>query len=259
MQRRSFLQSSLVAAACTASVNPLPAADPGPQELYELRTYLLKNAKQPILDDYISQAFIPALKRFGIGPVGVFTEDSGADTQRMFVLIVHPTVESVRTLNDRLAGDAEHQKAGEAFLAAKASDPAYQRIESFLMVPFAGMPKLVSPDLAKPRIFQLRTYESHNERAGKKKIEMFNKGEIAIFKRVGLTPVFFGETILGPAMPNLTYMLVFPDDPALKAAWQQFRGDAEWNKLKSIPEYADKEIVSRITNRTLMPAPYSQI
>ena len=30
-------------------------------------------------------------------------------------------------------------------------------------------------------------------------------------------------------------------------------------KLKAIPEYADKEIVSRITNKILTPTPYSEI
>jgi hypothetical protein len=37
------------------------------------------------------------------------------------------------------------------------------------------------------------------------------------------------------------------------------REDQEWLKLKAIPEYADKEIVSRITNIILTPAPYSEI
>jgi hypothetical protein len=106
---------------------------------------------------------------------------------------------------------------------------------------------------------QLRIYESHSEMAGAKKVEMFNRGEIGIFKRVGLTPVFFGETILGQRRPNLTYLLVFDDKAALDKAWNAFRGDPEWAKLKAIPEYADKRIVSKITNILLVPASCSQI
>ena len=86
-----------------------------------------------------------------------------------------------------------------------------------------------------------------------------DEGELAIFRRVGLTPVFFAETILGAAMPNLTYMLVFPDDDGRTAAWNRFRVDKEWLKLRAIPEYADKEVVSRITNKLLTPAEYSEI
>jgi hypothetical protein len=150
-------------------------------------------------------------------------------------------------------------KAGADFLNAPAADPVYERIESSLLVAFEGMPHLAKPDTSKPRIVNLRTYESHNERAAKKKIEMFNTKEMPIFQRVGLTPVFFGETVIGPRMPNLTYMLVFPDDAARKAAWGRFGADDGWHQLKSIPEFADKEIVSKITNRILTPEAYSEI
>ena len=121
------------------------------------------------------------------------------------------------------------------------------------------MRKLERPDTSKPRLLNLRIYESHNERAAKKKIEMFNQGELAIFRRVGLTLVFFGETVIGPAMPNLTYMLVFPDEAGREATWKRFRDDPEWLKLRAIPDYADKEIVSRITNKILTPTAFSEI
>jgi hypothetical protein len=75
MKRRAFLKTSLVASAATAATTAAAAAKPGP-EYYELRTWSLKAAKQPLLDAYLSRAFIPALKRLGLGPVGVFTESA---------------------------------------------------------------------------------------------------------------------------------------------------------------------------------------
>jgi hypothetical protein len=140
-----------------------------------------------------------------------------------------------------------------------ATGPVYARIESSLLAPIAGMPKLARTDPAKPRLFNLRVYESHNERAAAKKVEMFDQAELAIFLRVRLTPVFFAQTLVGPAMPNLTYLLAFPDEAGRKAAWDRFRADPEWLKLRAVPEYADKEIVSRITNRVLTPTTYSEI
>ncbi len=256
MKRRSFLQSSLAVLGTAAAA---PGAEPTPGELYELRVYTLKAGKRPLLDDYLRKAFLPGLKRLGVGPVGVFMEKGSDDPIKVHVLIVHSTADKFAGLSTRLADDEEYRQAAADYLNAPASDPVYSRIDSSLMIPFAGMPTLVKPDVSKPRLLNLRVYESHNERAGKKKIEMFNKGEIAIFRRVGLTPVFFAETILGSALPNLTYLLVFPDDAGREAAWTKFRDDAEWKKLRAIPEYADKEIVSRITNKLLIPAPYSEI
>lgn len=264
MKRRKFIQSSIAtlgaAAATTAITKPaVHAAETKPPELYELRTYSVNGNKQPILDGYLSRAFIPALKRCGSGPVGAFIEKPTPDQIKVHVLIVYPSADHFATLSARLAADAEYRQAAADYLAAPASDPVYARIESSLLAPIVGMPRLVKPDASKPRLLNLRIYESHNERANHKKIEMFNTGELAIFRRVGLTPVFFAESLVGALRPNLTYMLVFPDEAGRKSAWDRFRGDAEWQKLRAIPEYADKEIVSRITNLILTPTAYSEI
>ncbi|MEI9896604.1 MAG: NIPSNAP family protein [Chthoniobacter sp.] len=78
---------------------------------------------------------------------------------------------------------------------------------------------------------------------------MFNTHEMPIFQRVGLTPVFFGQTLVGASLPNLTYMLVFPDDAARKAAWGRFGADDDWKKLKAMPEYADRKSSRRSPTR----------
>jgi hypothetical protein len=257
MERRAFVGSSVAALGAPMGLNAGTAGEAA--ELYELRTYTLKAAKQPVLDEYLSRAFIPAAKRLGAGPVGVFNEAPEKDELRVFVLTIHKNAESAVTLAGRLAADEEYTKAAGDYLAAKAADPVYKRIETSLLGAIGGMPKLERPDASKRRLFNLRIYESHNERAAAKKIEMFEKAEIAIFRRVGLTPVFFAASLIGPAQPNLAYMLVFPDEAGRKAAWDRFRVDPEWLKLRAVPEYADKEIVSHITNRILTPAAYSEI
>lgn len=259
MKRRSFIKSSLAALGSTAVAAEALGAEQKAQEVYELRVYSLAAGKQPALDRYLGGARLPALKRAGSGPVGVFWEEVDKDHRKAYVLAVHPSAEQVTSLPARLAADADYQKSAAEYLSAPATDPVYARIESSLMLPIAGMPRLVRPDTSRPRLLNLRIYESHNERAAAKKIEMFNTGELAIFRRVGLTPVFFGATVAGAAMPNLTYMLVFPDDAGRTAAWSRFGKDAEWQKLKAVPGFADKEIVSRITNKILTPAPYSEI
>lgn len=265
MKRRDFLQTATIAGLGASLLKNEPgnaaesAGEGEGRDVYELRVLSLKPAKKAVLDDYLSKALIPGLHRIGIGPVGVFTEDLPPDNLAVYVLTVLKSAGECITYPNRLAADEEYKKAAAEYLAAPASDPVYERIESSLHHAIAAMPKLEKPDASKARILNLRIYESHNERAAKKKIEMFNLHEMPIFRRVGLTPVLFGETIVGSKMPNLTYMLVFPDDPARAAAWKRFGGDDEWKKLKATPEYADKEIVSRITNKILTPEPYSEI
>jgi hypothetical protein len=259
MKRRSFIHASLAAFSTGVAGAPVAAVERQGGPVYELRTYSLKAGKQPVLDAYLSKAFMPAVRRLGIGPVGAFVETGKDEALNIYVLIVHPSAETVAGYPRRLAMDEEYVKAAKDYLASPATDPVYGRIESSLLVPIDSMPKLEKPDTSKPRLFNLRIYESHNERAAWKRIEMFNRSELAIFRRVGLKPVFFGEAVAGSAMPNLTYMLVFPDDAGRDAAWKHFRDDPEWLKLKAIPEYADKEIVSRITNKILSPKAYSEV
>jgi hypothetical protein len=92
----------------------------------------------------------------------------------------------------------------------------------------------------------------------KRKIEMFdNAGEIAVFRKTGLNPVFFGEALVGGKIPNPTYMVGFDDADAQKKAWDKFRVHPKWQELKSDPYF--KGTVSNITNLVLRPTAASQI
>ncbi|GAB3921712.1 hypothetical protein GCM10028804_17990 [Larkinella terrae] len=220
----------------------------------------MKNGRQQkLVENYFQNAAIPALNRLGSKTVGVFTEYLPQGFTKLVAVIPFQSLDDYFKLPDQLAKDSAYQQAAADYLNATATEPAYERIESSLLKSFAHMPKLEAPE-KKPRIFELRRYESHNETAGKKKIEMFNEGgEIAIFKRVGLTPVFFGETLIGPLRPNLTYMLTFDNMEEHDQNWKAFGSDPEWKKISAIPEYANARIVSNIVRTFLIPAVFSQI
>ena len=266
MKRREFLKSSVAAAGVgtiTAVMNASPAekSEGTAREFYELRLYHLRRGpKQKLFDEFYREAAIPAMGRAGLGPIGVFSVAVGPDSPTMYVLIPHKSLESLATANDRVRSDPDYRKAGAAFINAPATDPAYVRVESSLMAAIEGVPKVEVPAAGSPsRVFELRTYESHSKQANKKKIEMFNTGELAIFRRTGLQPVFFGETLIGSRMPNLTYMLTFEDMAAREKNWRTFVSDPEWKKLSSTPGYTDPEIVCNISNLFLRPTAYSQI
>jgi len=225
---------------------------------YQLMEYEVETeAQRGALLAFLGDAAIPAINRLGLTPVGVFLP--AEELSPVYVLIPHPSAESALTLTRRLIADNEFLSAGAAFLDAPATNPAYTRQQNSLMLAFTGMPKLDVPAHGPGRVFQLRIYESPSIKAGQKKIEMFNTAEIGIFRKVGLTPVFFGETLFGTKMPNLTYMLGFNDIDAQKAAWKAFGKDPDWLELRAVPEYADKKIISNITNILLKPAEVSQI
>ncbi len=263
MDRRDFL-----AAAAVAAVSPLPRLDalealaqPALRQFIELRRYhLLPGAKQRAFSTFIGSVAIPAMNRAGVDRVGAFTVVYGENAPSLLLVLAHPTLDSVVSLRDRLASDAEYARAGAAILDAPMSDPAFVRAESTLLRAFDAMPTLepsAGAGTATPRIFELRTYESHSDRAALNKRAMFNAGEVPIFRRTGLTPVFFGETMVGAKMPSLTYMVTFKDMAARDAAWAAFGQDPDWKALSGDPQY--KENVSAISDIILRPTSYSQI
>jgi hypothetical protein len=111
-----------------------------------------------------------------------------------------------------------------------------------------------------PRLFELRTYESPSNRAHLAKVRMFDEmGEVEIFRKVGLTPVFFGRTLAGTRMPSFSYMLVHDTMAAREKSWDAFRTSPDWKTLSATPGYSDAEIVSNITTVFLRPSAASQL
>lgn len=272
MKRRDFVKASAAATAVAGLGSSQALAAEGdvagaPQgaspEYYELRLYSFKpGAPTARLDDFLREAAIPAWNRIGSNPIGAFTPGEAGESPSLYVLIPHPSLEALASASAKLRADAEFQKAGASYLGLPSADPAWARFESSLMRAFAGMPRIELPPMSvpkAPRVFELRTYESHSEQAAEKKIEMFNRGEIDIMRRVGLGPVFYGQMLIGTRLPNLTYLLSAQDMAAHKAHWNAFGGDAAWKQISAIPEYANSKIVSKITNVFLSPTAYSQI
>ena len=270
LHRRDFIKTAVTASVAAAGLSTSNAAAAatsasvagGDREYYELRAYRLKAGTPPtLLEAYLEKAFIPALNARGIKSVGVFTEPEPKDGPAVWVLIPHASMESVASISADINRDPTVLSAGADYL--KVSDPknpAFDRLDSWLLLAFAGLPRLEIPALAKAgksRIYELRTYESFSELKALKKVEMFNSGEIEVMKELDMAPVFYGQGLVGRDLPHLTYMLSGSDRETHAKHWTAFGKHPVWNKLKNDPQYADT--VSKITSRFFVPASYSQI
>ncbi len=275
--RRDFLQTALAASAATAALAAgikTAAEDKSPmapRDFYELRCYRLKpGASSPPLDRYLEQVFLPALQARGLAQVGVFTEvevnkkavtcTANPDSP-VWVLITHATLASFVSISADLNTDPVIQAAGADYWRVPKTSPAFERIDTWLLRSFAGMPQLELPPFSvnktPTRIFEMRDYESHSEAKALSKMAMFNDGEIPLMKDLGMWPVFFGQALAGPNLPHLRYITSGPDLATHLASWNKFGPDPRWMKMKDLPEYADN--VSKNTARFLVPTAYSQI
>jgi hypothetical protein len=266
MQRRKFLQSTLSTSALSlaGSEKAVMAQNPGAaREYYELRQYKLENGPQnQLTNSYLENALIPALNRLGMNHVGAFNLYLGPETPTLYLLVPSNSLESLVTAELKLGQDEEYQKAASAFLKAPAKEPPYVRVESQLLIAFEGFPKLTVPPVTAKhgaRVFQLRTYESPTNSDHRVKVDMFHHGEFDYFEKAGFWQVFYGDALIGPRMPHLTYMLSFPDIGEMEEKWSAFSNNPDWKKLSASPAYSFESIVSNIDSLILKPASYSQI
>lgn len=265
MKRRDFIAAAGATAAFPAFgfSQSNPDVSQGPGVYIEWIRYRLPTGdrKNAVRDFYKNAAIDFLNKKANVSAVGVFTPKFGSNDPTLHVILPHKNIESFLTLPEKMLSDNDLMKAGGDFLNAPFSDPAYVRMEKILLKAFKDFPDVVVPSAMMSnasRIYELRTYESHSVKFALKKVEMFNEGgEIDIFKNTGFTPVFYGETLAGPMMPNLTYMLAFNDMTERDKCWAAFGKDPGWQKLAADPQY--KNTVSNITDFILSPDACSQV
>jgi hypothetical protein len=225
---------------------------------YQLKIYHLKTAAQEAqIDQFLKDAYIPAMHRAGIPAIGVF-KPVAQDTadQRIYVFSPAAKFEQLLNVDDILAKDNQFQTAGAPYLNAAYNNAPYTRIETIILKAFDGMLKPEVPKLTSPkseRIYELRSYEAATEKLSANKIDMFNVAELDIFTDLDFNAVFYGEVISGSTMPNLMYMTTFNNKADRDEHWKAF-GPA-YAPISKMPEYQHN--VSKNVTLLLHPTDYS--
>jgi hypothetical protein len=232
------------------------------RDYYQIQVFRLTGKVQEAkVDNFLKNAYLPALHRAGIQKVGVFKpiESDTTSGKRVYVWIPFKSLDHFAKTQDLLEKDQECQSKGNDFLGAPFDNKPFIRKESILLKAFSDAPNFFIPNhktAPSERIYELRSYEGPTENLFRKKVKMFNEGgEIKLFKKLDFNAVFYAEVISGSTMPNLMYLTTFADMPAHDAHWNSFRTHPEWKTLSAIPEY--KNTVSKSVILLLHPTDYS--
>ncbi len=225
---------------------------------YKLRTN--RDNEMQRTSDFLSKGLQPALERAGVKHAGYFASVIAEESPFIVSATQFPDVAAWDAWSAKAGQDPQYKKAFESYTGG--SGLGYERMETSLLRCFSTVPGMEVPAAAEKaggRVFELRQYESNNAGTLERKIRMFNEGEVGIFRKLGMRPVFFGETIVGNKMPNLVYMLAFDSLAARESAWSAFGGDPEWNAMRTKPGNSDAELVSNISNSILRGLAFSEI
>jgi hypothetical protein len=262
MDRRQLITGATAFSALMTSQAQAATPD-SPRAFLELKTYRLHNSEESQskrVTDYLETGLFPGLTRAGAKPVAALANLIGPDGPYLLTITQYASLAALQDTLTKLAADPLHEAASQKL--STGTGMPFVTIESTLLQSLAILPKPAIPtDTANrpARIFEVRTYQSQSLTALQKKAAMFNSGEIAVFQRLGMRPVFIGESIIGPRQPSITYMLSFDNLDGREKLWQQFGADPEWKKLSAPPELKDAEIVANISNVILRPLPFSPV
>ena len=228
------------------------------QEYYEIRTYHMKfRGNTNLLESYLAKSFIPAMNAYGVSKIGVFKDLGKPEPAVIIVTIPFKSLMAYAGYKEALEKDATYQTTSRAYFDQVGPDkPLFDRVSTYMAKGFAGHPSMKLPVTNPGRIYEWRTYEAYNEDALKRKIDMFNQGELAIFDKVGLHNVFFGEVLAGENTPCLSYMVSFENMAERDANWGKFSADPDWKRMSGDSRYANSH--SRTVRKFLEPTNYSQ-
>jgi len=260
MKIRTLFLSAISAALLIVISSSSAYSQGSGRNYYQFKIYHTSKVQEPIVENYLKTAYLPALKRAGINRVGVF-KPIVIDTadQKIYVFIPFSSLDQFDKLNPALAKDQQYKTAAKEYVEAPYNKPAYNRIESILLRAFPNMPQPEVPKLAAPkneRVYELRSYEGASENYSASKIKQFDQGsEITIFKDLNFNAIFYAEVLSGSRMPNLMYLTTFNNKADRDAHWQAFNTAPAWLALRALTEYQRNTSKSDIL--FLYPVDYS--
>ncbi len=230
------------------------------RSVFVLEHYYLKNGTQAgRLHEHFSKAAIPALAKVHAGP-SIFLDSLVAQHMpQVAVIMGFRSIQDLWDVHSKLVADSEFMKAVESW--ENHPEQPYEHFSSALLEAADYSPELKNDTQPRKtsRIFELRTYHSPTWRQLRALHERFAGPEIRIFHRSGVHPILYSSTLIGPNMPNLTYVIPFDTLAAREKAWDAFSADPEWVKVRK--ESIDKhgQISSVIQIALFRATPYSPI
>jgi hypothetical protein len=260
MNRRFFLQKGAPAAALASSAflaEPAAASPDAAPAYCQLITFRLHFVQMERFLGWLEKSAFPALNMAGLNPLGAFTMEIGPHVPSVLLLTQHANLAELDAGWQKLAADNEWS-AGIAEM--ESAGPRYFRRDSILLraTPF-------SPPLAPTaagvtnKVYELRHYEASTQRQLQMMHDRFTGGEIEVFAQCGIRPIYYGNTVVGPDMPNMIYLTPFESAAAREKAWAAFREHPGWKKLAA--EWMEKsgELARNIGNWMLAPTGFSKL
>jgi hypothetical protein len=266
LSRRSFLLRNAatvgLASAAVLSDQTSVVADEKekpPTPYIEILTFRLHFGRQSDhLLAWLEKRVLPLLEKHRGGPVGFFSVEVGTHVPAVVEILSYPSLAEMEASWERISTDADWPAA----LADLEKDgPGFFRADAVLLraTQFSPPLKATAPSDPAHKIYELRFYEASTERQLGYMHDRFAEGEIDVFHKCGIHPVLYADTVLGPNMPNMGYLIPFESEAHREQAWTAFRAHPDWKKVADEFLRRSGELARNISSTILAPASFSML
>jgi NIPSNAP len=255
MNRRKFA----TALAGLAAARSATSADSDRKiRYYWMDTFQLKQGTQPArMHEWFREALVPKLAQVHGGPVMVLEAAIAAHTPQIVLIVGLSSLDEIVKVQTKLNSDPAIASADRKLDSAV--EPPFESETVSILEATPYSPELVVQKREKPRYFELRVY--HSPRASQLRAlhERFAGPEIKIFHQVGIHPVLYSSTLIGPNMPNLTYLIPFDSLADREKAWNAFGAHPDWIKARDESIAKAGQIVAVNDISIYRATPYSPV
>lgn len=197
---------------------------------FEFQTFDFKLTTQAArMNEWIGKGYLPRLQKIHSGPVIALSANIGPHVPRTLLITGYASLDEYTNVRAKLAADSEANAALEK-LETGAEAP-FDAQENALLEAAPFSEEIAQEKHNPPRFFEVRVYHAPGSAALRALHERFAGGETKIFHKVGINPILYATTLVGPNMPNLTYLIPFESLAAREKAWNAFGADPDWIKL----------------------------
>ncbi len=254
MNRRTFAG----ALAGFAAARPLWPADSDKRtQFYTLDVFQLKQGTQAArMHDWFSNSVLPKMAKIHPGPKIVLEAVIAPHTPQLAFIAGFSSFDEIWTVLSKLN---EPDLSAAWSKIEHGPEPPYETETLSILQAAPYSTEIAAQKHDKPRYFELRQYHSPSASQLQALHERFAGPETRVFHRSGIHPLFYSSTLIGPNLPNLTYLIPFDSLAAREQAWDKFGADPEWVKARK--ESIDKsgQIVAVSDISIYRATPYSPV
>jgi hypothetical protein len=248
------MKANLILLLCSLAASNFLATSASPEDtrLFELRIYYAAPGKLDDLHARFRQHTTALFEKHGMENLGYWVPLDNKDNKLVYML-AYPSKEAREASWKAFMSDPDWQKAHKE---SEANGKLVNKVETIFMKA-ADYSPAIKPSKAEPRVFELRTYTTHEGRLPNLN-KRFREHTIKLFEKHGMTN--FGYWIPTDKPNTLIYLLAHKSQEAAKASWDAFHANPDWDKVRKASEAeagGSLTIKGGVESEFLKPTDYS--